>query len=65
MTYNEQYVVMPFIALVGVVGGNLGLFIDFNFIGTVSSLLLFISDKTLNFKHKGNNCVLSLKRPVY
>ena len=65
MTYNEEFVVMPFIALVGSVGGNLGLFINFNFIGTVSSLLLFISDKTFNFKHKGNNCGLNLKRPVY
>ena len=57
VTYNEEYYVMSFIALVGLVGGNLGLFIGLSVSGLVSSLLLYIRDKTFKFTHKGNSNV--------
>ena len=44
--YEEEILVVPFAKLMGIVGGNLGLFIEFSISGVVSTVLL---TKRFNF----------------
>ena len=53
MTYNEEYIVMPFDALLASIGGNLGLFIGFSISGVLTSFLSYIGSKCHNFIDKG------------
>ena len=52
--YDEEYIVVPFFALLGSIGGNLGMFIEFPpFSGLVTIPLMYIGSKCIKFKHGG------------
>ena len=55
MTVQEEYYVMPALDLVGVIGGNLGIFIGFSFLDFLYTILDYF--KILFLKLIGNHLV--------
>ena len=41
LTHYEEYIIMDFYGMVGVVGGILGLFVGFSFFDFINSLMIF------------------------
>ena len=51
---NEEYVIYDFIGMLGYIGGTLGMFIGFSFVGLASSLLQHLKSLIKYVKYKNN-----------
>ena len=62
MTIQKEYLIHDFIGMLGSIGGTLGMFIGFSFLGFISSLMEYLQKfiHYLSFK-KNKNSVIQIK----
>ena len=59
MTIQKEYLIHDFIGMLGSIGGTLGMFISFSFLGVISSLMEYLQKfiHYLSFKKNKNNVI--------